>query len=157
MRLWPTSKVPACPSPLAATWCLLDSAYFLSKYFCLDFLPDFALLSHWPKQFLYQPMLINIFIAYRGESHIIYAPPDREPMTEQSNDFTEAQPGKQMRLFGLFKEYENAIMVYNCITIKSTSACGMNSQKLHPWRSLHNVYAPQQARKFLLSIRVALL
>ena len=84
-------------------------------------------------------------------------PPDRESMTEQSNDFTETQPGKQMRLFGLFKEYEYAIMVYSCIIIKSSSACGMNSQKLHPWCSMHKVYAPQKAGKFLLSIRLVLL
>ena len=35
-----------CLSPSAATWHLFDSAYSL----CLDFLPGFTLLSHWPKQ-----------------------------------------------------------------------------------------------------------
>ena len=42
-----TSKVLAfLASSSAATWFLLDSTY---PPLCYDFLPDFTLLSHWPK------------------------------------------------------------------------------------------------------------
>ena len=49
-RLWPTGKVLASvsfKSCMASLWLCL-----LSLSICLDFLPDFSLLSYWPKQLL---------------------------------------------------------------------------------------------------------
>ena len=46
MWSWPTGKILACLFPVAATWLLTDSAFFLPA-FSLVFLPSSILLSHW--------------------------------------------------------------------------------------------------------------